>query len=107
MKISETLFYCLLYFFLLLLAAEILAALWRFTKPIRLKLQVAWFGIQLLFLKKVRTPSGPNIQRSTEPATPSDSITLKDLALPTSAKPKSGQQRTLRKRDARGRFIKG
>lgn len=107
MKISETLFYCLASFFLFLLVAEILAALWRFTKPIRLKLQVAWYAIQLLFLKKARTPSEPNIQRSTEPEIPSDCITLNDLAQHTSAKPKSGQQRTQRKRDKKGRFIKG
>lgn len=106
MKISEILFYCLLYFFLFLLVAEILAALWKFTKQTRLKLQVAWYAIRLLFFKKVRTPFAQSTAPFTEPETPSGSITLNDLAPLTSAKPKSDQHRTQRKRDAKGRFIK-
>jgi hypothetical protein len=106
MKISETLFYSLLYFFLFLLAAEILAALWKFTKPIRLKLLLGWYAIRHLFLKKVRTQSEPNLAQSTKPEIPSDFITLNDLAQPTSVKPKYSRQGTQRKRDKKGRFIK-
>jgi hypothetical protein len=106
MKISETLFYSLLYFFLFLLVAEILAALWTYIKPIRLKLLLGWYAIRHLFLKKVRTQSAQNTAPFTEPATHSDFITLNDLAQPLSAKPKYSRQGTQRKRDKKGRFIK-
>jgi hypothetical protein len=102
----KDIFYFILYFALFLAAAEFLVRLWKFIKQIPSKLRLLWFGIRLLFLKKRTTQSETSLAQYTDTGTQSDFITLNDLAPPTSVKQKSGQQRTQRKRDSKGRFMK-
>lgn len=106
MKFSDLLVYTLVSFALLLLAAELLAGLWKFTKLTLLKLKLAWFVIQPGFLKKTGTQSGQNLPQFTGTGTPCDCITLNDLAQPMSAKQKRGHHSRRQKRDRKGRFLR-